>query len=213
MYFLNSEMVFPSVTEASEDGLLAVGGDVSAERLLLAYRSGIFPWYDVDSPILWWSPDPRMVLFPHKLKVSKSLQKTINSKQFSITFNKEFTEVITNCSKVQRKGQQGTWITHEMIAAYSQLHSLGHAISVEVWQESKLVGGLYGVDLADKRIFCGESMFSHVSDASKVAFYYLVALLQSKEYRLIDCQVYTGHLERFGAEEIPRELFLSYLNC
>lgn len=211
MHFLTSELVFPSVTEASEEGLLAIGGDLSVERLLLAYRSGIFPWFDNESPILWWSPDPRMVLFPENLNVSKSLQKKISSHVFRVTFNTAFSEVIQECASVKRSGQSDTWITPKMVAAYVRLHRLGHAISVEVWQDQKLVGGIYGVDLPERGIFCGESMFSHITDASKVGLYHLVAFLKSKEYQLIDCQVFTKHLASLGAEEIPRDTFLSYL--
>ncbi|MBZ0327583.1 MAG: leucyl/phenylalanyl-tRNA--protein transferase [Altibacter sp.] len=211
MHFLTSELVFPSVTEASEEGLLAIGGDLSVERLLLAYRSGIFPWFDNESPILWWSPDPRMVLFPENLNVSKSLQKKISSHVFRVTFNTAFSEVIQECASVKRSGQSDTWITPKMVAAYVGLHQHGHAFSVEVWQDQKLVGGIYGVDLPERGIFCGESMFSHITDASKVGLYHLVAFLKSKEYQLIDCQVFTKHLASLGAEEIPRDTFLSYL--
>jgi len=212
MYLLDKSIGFPNPSEADEEGLLAVGGDLSSERLLLAYQSGIFPWYDDLQPILWWSPDPRMVLFPSKLKISKSLLKTIKSKKFSITFNKNFSEVIKNCSTIKRGGQAGTWITLEMNKAYIQLHHLGHAQSVEVWQQDELVGGLYGINLPKQKIFCGESMFSIQTDASKVGFYYLVQLLKKKNYQLIDCQMYTSHLESLGAEEITRSKFLQYLN-
>jgi leucyl/phenylalanyl-tRNA--protein transferase len=212
MHFLSQKIEFPAVQEALNDGLLAIGGDLSVERLLLAYRSGIFPWYDSDNPILWWSPDPRMVLFPEKFKISKSLQKRIDKKLFQITLNTAFTEVISNCARIKRPGQNNTWITEEMKDSYVKLFELGHAISIEVWQEDKLVGGLYGVDLPEKKVFCGESMFSLVTDASKVGFHYLVTHLQSQNYQLIDCQVYTAHLERLGAEEISRSEFLTYLN-
>ncbi|MBV1923563.1 MAG: leucyl/phenylalanyl-tRNA--protein transferase [Flavobacteriaceae bacterium] len=212
MFLLNESLVFPDPSEAGEEGLLAVGGDLSSDRLLLAYQSGIFPWYDDLQPILWWSPDPRMVLFPSKFKVSKSLSKTIKSKKFSITFNTNFSEVIKNCSTIKRGGQAGTWITQEMNEAYIQLHHLGHAQSVEVWQQDELVGGLYGINLPKQKIFCGESMFSTQTDASKVGFYYLVRHLQQKEYNLIDCQMHTDHLESLGAEEITRLKFLQYLN-
>ena len=212
MIYLNSSIQFPSPAEASDEGLLAIGGDLSVERLLLAYRSGIFPWYDEQDPILWWSPDPRMVLFPKNLKISKSLQKTINKKLFHITHNQRFSEVIRNCSKMKRDGQHGTWITEEMIAAYENLHKLGYAISVEVWQNEVLVGGLYGIDLPEKKVFCGESMFTKVNDASKVGFVHWVKYLEQKEYQLIDCQVYTAHLESLGGEEISREVFVKHLN-
>ena len=213
MHFLTKSLWFPPVTDASEDGLLAVGGDLSSERLLLAYQSGIFPWYSTGQPILWWSPDPRMVLFPKHLKVSKSFRKAIRSEKFKITFNTSFSEVIENCAAIKREGQAGTWITSEMEKAYIDFHQKGHAVSVEVWQQDELVGGLYGIDLPEKKVFCGESMFTKVSDASKVGFYYLVQFLKEKNYKLIDCQVYTQHLERLGAEEISREEFLQYLNC
>ena len=211
MNYLTESIWFPNPNEADEEGLLAIGGDLSSSRLLLAYKSGIFPWYEDDQPILWWSPNPRMVLFPSHFKVSKSLQKTINSKQFTITFNTCFSEVIKNCSSINRNGQAGTWITQEMQNSYSELHQQGHAHSVEVWEGENLVGGLYGIDLPEKKIFCGESMFSKVSDASKVGFYYLIEKLKLKNYKLIDCQMYTPHLESLGATEISRNEFLKYL--
>ena len=212
MHHLSQNIGFPNPEEADKDGLLSIGGDLSVKRLIHAYRSGIFPWFEDDKSILWWSPDPRMVLFLDSFKVSKSLEKIIYKNKFTITFNKCFEEVIKNCSQVKRKEQQGTWINSQMQEAYLQLHKIGFATSIEVWLEDKLVGGLYGIDLKDKKVFCGESMFSYVSDASKVAFYYLVAQLKVKNYQLIDCQMYTPHLERLGAVEIPREKFLKYLN-
>ncbi len=208
---LTKDNWFPPVSQANEDGLLAVGGDLSPKRLLLAYQSGIFPWYEEGQPILWWSPNPRMVLFPDKLKVSKSLQKTIRTKKFTVTFNKDFHSVIEQCAKAKRNGQTGTWITPEMQQAYRQLFEMGHVLSVEVWQEEKLVGGLYGVNLPDVGVYCGESMFSLVSDASKVGLYFLVEKLKKENYKLIDCQVYTSHLASLGAEEIPRITFVEYL--
>jgi leucyl/phenylalanyl-tRNA--protein transferase len=211
MNFSNDNMGFPPVNETREDGLLAMGGDLCVERLLYAYHHGIFPWFDQDQPILWWSPDPRMVLYPEKFKVSKSLKKTIKSQEFTITFNSNFEEVIKNCATIKRNDQLGTWITNEMEVAYLELYELGHTISVEIWKEKELVGGLYGVNLTNKKVFCGESMFSKVSNASKVGFYYLVEYLKEQKYRLIDCQVYTEHLESLGAEEVPREVFMSYL--
>ena len=211
MHHLSHSIWFPYPEEADTEGLLAIGGDLSVKRLMHAYRSGIFPWFDDYQPILWWSPDPRMVLFLDNFKVSKSLQKTIQKNKFTITFNTCFEEVIKNCSQIKREGQQGTWITSKMQEAYLKLHKIGYATSVEVWLEDELVGGLYGIDLIDKKVFCGESMFSNVSDASKVAFYYLVAQLKTKNYQFIDCQMYTPHLERLGATEIPRERFLKYL--
>lgn len=209
MIFLSDNIWFPPVSSASIDGMIAIGGDLSVERLLLAYRSGIFPWYNEGEPIVWYSPDPRMVLFPEKLKVSKSMRQLINKKIFKVTFNTHFNEVIANCKIMNRNDQLGTWITDEMQKAYTKLHEFGVAKSVEVWLDDKLVGGLYGIDLGT--IFCGESMFSHVSNASKIAFIYLVEKLKSENYSLIDCQMYTSHLESLGAQEIPRSDFLKYL--
>lgn len=209
IYFLSENLEFPPVTQANEEGLLAVGGDLSVERLLLAYKNGIFPWFNEGSLILWWSPDPRMVLFPEKIKVSKSMQKVFKNNQFKITKNTCFKEVIENCAKMERKGQEGTWITKTIKTAYLKLHELGIAQSYEVWEENKLVGGLYGIDLG--HIFCGESMFSLVANASKAAFIHLAKELHHKNYQLIDCQIYTSHLESLGAEEISRKSFLDLL--
>jgi leucyl/phenylalanyl-tRNA---protein transferase len=207
MKYLTPNMPFPDVSEASEEGLLAVGGDLSTERLLYAYKKGIFPWFSAEEPILWWSPNPRFVLFPDKLKVSKSMKQVLRNSDFEITINKDFKSVITACSKIKRDGQDDTWITKSMIEAYVKLHELGYAKSVEVWQDYQLVGGLYGIDLGN-RVFCGESMFATVSNASKVGF---ITFIQNTNYKLIDCQVYTNHLESLGAEEISRDVFLSYL--
>lgn len=212
MHQLSQTIWFPNPEEADKDGLLAIGGDLSVKRLIHAYRSGIFPWFDDYQPILWWSPNPRMVMFLDDFKVSKSLKKIILKNKFTVTYNNCFEEVIKNCSQIKREGQQGTWINSQMQEAYLQLHKIGFATSIEVWLEDKLVGGLYGIDLKDKKVFCGESMYSYASDASKVAFYYLVAQLKVKNYQLIDCQMYTPHLERLGAVEISREKFLKYLN-
>jgi leucyl/phenylalanyl-tRNA--protein transferase len=212
MHHLSQTIWFPNPEEAVKDGLLSIGGDLSVKRLIHAYYSGIFPWFDEYQPILWWSPNPRMVMFLDDFKVSKSLKKIILKNKFTVTYNNCFEEVIKNCSQIKREGQQGTWINSQMQEAYLQLHKIGFATSIEVWLEDKLVGGLYGIDLKDKKVFCGESMYSYVSDASKVAFYYLVAQLKVKNYQLIDCQMYTPHLERLGAVEIPREKFLTYLN-
>ena len=209
MFLLNHRLLFPDVEKADEDGLLAVGGDLSPERLLLAYKNGIFPWFNEDSMILWWSPDPRMVLFPEKVKISKSMAQVIKSNRFRITWNTEFEKVINACSAIIRKGQHGTWITPEMKSAYLKLHQMGIAKSIEVWENDVLVGGLYGIDLGN--VFCGESMFSRTSNASKFAFICLAKELQQKKYRLIDCQVYTAHLESLGAEEIPRKQFIAIL--
>jgi leucyl/phenylalanyl-tRNA--protein transferase len=211
MDVLTDTLWFPNPETADEDGLLAVGGDLSVARLLLAYNSGIFPWFEDDQPILWWSPDPRMILFPEKFKISKSLRKTLKSEKFKITFNQNFPEVIQYCATVPRKGQAGTWITKEMQKAYIALHKAGQAISVEVWENDKLVGGLYGVDLPEKKVYCGESMFSLVSEASKVAFFYLSEYVKDKNYKFIDCQIYNEHLESLGAEEMARAQFLKLL--
>ncbi|WP_298368504.1 leucyl/phenylalanyl-tRNA--protein transferase [uncultured Lutibacter sp.] len=210
MYLLSNNLVFPPVNLANEDGILAIGGDLSVDRLLLAYKSGIFPWYNPGEPIIWYSPDPRMVLFPKDLKISKSMKQVIKKGEFKITYNKNFKEVISNCKTIERNDQGGTWITDEMQQAYIELHKKGIAKSVEVWRENELVGGLYGVDLGT--IFCGESMFSKVSNTSKLAFIYLVQKLETENYKLIDCQVYNNHLANLGAEEISRESFLKYLN-
>ncbi|WP_108867598.1 leucyl/phenylalanyl-tRNA--protein transferase [Aquimarina aquimarini] len=211
MYILTNTIEFPPVTCADSDGLLAIGGDLSVDRLLKAYHQGIFPWYNEDQPILWFSPDPRMVLFPTELKVSKSMRQLIRKNRFEVTFNKDFENVIDNCAKISRPEQEGSWITGDMKQAYTKLHELGYAISVEVWDESKLVGGLYGVLLNEVNVFCGESMFSKVSNASKYGFIALVEWLKEKEIKIIDCQVYTEHLASLGGKEIPREEFLSYL--
>ena len=208
MQILTSKIEFPSVETANQYGMVAVGGDLSTERLLLAYKSGIFPWYSDDEPIVWYSPDPRMVLFPDKLKVSKSMRQILKKGIYKVTFNQAFEEVISNCKTVNRtaQGETGTWITDEMKDAYIKLHKLGIAKSIEVWKEDELVGGLYGLEI--NAIFCGESMFSNVSNASKVAF---VHLIKSNDYILIDCQVYNEHLASLGAEEISREEFLKIL--
>lgn len=207
MILLDEHIWFPNVEEATEEGLLAIGGDLSTERLLLAYKNGIFPWYDEDSPLLWWSPDPRFVLFPDKLKVSKSMQQILNKETFKVTVNTCFENVITTCATQKRKGQKGTWITQEMIEAYCKLYELGYAKSVEVWQEDNLVAGLYGLDL-NNGVFSGESMFTLVPNASKYGF---ITFVQQSEYKLFDCQVYTKHLESLGAQDIERDVFLSYL--
>ena len=205
MHHLTKNIQFPNVNEANKDGLLAVGGDLSVERLLLAYKSGIFPWFGNDEPILWWSPDPRFVLFPEKLKVSKSMKQVLRNSSFKVTINKAFDEVIYQCSIIKRNGQAGTWISKSMINAYTKLHELGYAKSVEVWGNEKLIAGFYGIDLGN--IFCGESMFTKMSNASKIG---LITFIQKSNYKLIDCQVYTQHLESLGAEDIPRTKFLEY---
>lgn len=202
-------MFFPSVETADRHGLLAVGGDLSPERLMLAYRNGIFPWFEDDDPILWWSPDPRMVLFFDELVISKSMRNILNREIFEVTFNKDFRNVIANCRHIEREGQNGTWITGEIVEAYCRLHEMGIAKSVEVWQDGVLVGGLYGIDLG--HIFCGESMFSKVSNASKVAFIALAKRLEQENYKFLDCQLHNNHLESLGCREIPRAAFLAAL--
>jgi leucyl/phenylalanyl-tRNA---protein transferase len=210
MYFLSKELFFPPVLEANSDGILAVGGDLTPERLLLAYKSGIFPWFEGEEPILWWAPNPRMVLFLDELVVSKSMRNILNRNSFKLTFNQNFREVISNCQKIKRENQNGTWITKEMVEAYCKLNEMGIAKSVEVWQNDTLVGGLYGIDLGS--VFCGESMFSKVSNASKVAFITLANQLREANYKLLDCQVYNEHLESLGCREIEREEFMRFLN-
>ncbi|MFY8182437.1 MAG: leucyl/phenylalanyl-tRNA--protein transferase [Flavobacterium sp.] len=209
MYFLTKELYFPPVEEASYEGILAVGGDLSIERLLLAYNNGIFPWFDADEPILWWSPSERMVVNPKDYKVSKSLRNIINRNIFEVTINKDFASVIKNCQEIERKGQDGTWISADIIESYTKLHKLGKAKSFEVWQNGELVGGLYGVDLG--HVFCGESMFSIVPNASKVAFVKLIEYLKQNNYKLLDCQVHNDHLEKLGAFEISRNAFMMIL--
>ncbi len=209
MNYLTKDLVFPPVSKASEDGFLAIGGDLSPERLVLAYKSGIFPWFKEGDPILWWSPNPRMVLFFEDLVVSKSMRNILNRDTFKVTFNQDFRGVISNCQKIKREGQYGTWITNEMIEAYCKLNELGIAKSVEVWQDDELVGGLYGVDLGT--IFCGESMFSKVPNASKVAFIHWSRHLEANNYKLLDCQIYNPHLESLGCREIARDHFVEIL--
>lgn len=210
MYFLTKELYFPPVEETSPEGILAVGGDLSPERLMLAYSTGIFPWFEDDEPILWWAPEERMVLLFDDLRITKSMRNVLNKGEFKVTFNKDFRAVITNCQAIKREGQNGTWITEDMVDAYCKLHELGYAKSVEAWQNDELVGGLYGIDLG--HVFCGESMFSKVSNASKVAFITLAQKLQKANYRLIDCQVYNDHLASLGCVEIDREDFMMVLD-
>jgi leucyl/phenylalanyl-tRNA--protein transferase len=210
MHYLSDALIFPPVSQADYDGILAIGGDLSPERLQLAYRSGIFPWFEEDDPIIWWSPNPRMVLFRDELIVSKSMRNILNRNTFTVTFNRNFRDVISNCQKIKRDGQNGTWITNDMTEAYCKLHELGIAKSVEVWQSEQLVGGLYGIDM--DHVFCGESMFSTVSNASKVAFIALVNHLKDNHYKLLDCQVHNPHLESLGCREIDREEFIGILN-
>jgi leucyl/phenylalanyl-tRNA--protein transferase len=205
---LDDNLWFPPPETADEEGLLAIGGDLSTERLLLAYQNGIFPWYDGPVP-LWWNPDPRFVIFPEELKVSKSMKQVLKQRQFTITQNKAFDTVITECQKTPRPGQDGTWISREVINAYTDLHKLGIAHSYEAWQNDELVGGLYGLRMG--KVFFGESMFSHVSNASKAAFITAVQQMIPNGLQLIDCQVYTPHLESLGARMIGRHEFLQLL--
>ena len=211
MFLLGKKIEFPDVELASPDGILAIGGDLSPERLILAYQSGIFPWFSEGEPIVWYSPEKRMVLFPNELKVSKSMKQLIRKDIYRITWNQNFEAVIKACQVSPRKDQDGTWITEEMRKAYIKLHELGHAKSIEVWREEELVGGLYGIDLG--HVFCGESMFSRESNTSKLAFIHLVQKLQKENYRLIDCQIYTAHLASLGAREIPRQEFTKMLRA
>jgi leucyl/phenylalanyl-tRNA--protein transferase len=199
-------ILFPDPALAEADGLLAIGGDLSEERLTLAYQQGIFPWFSEDDPILWYSPHERCVIFPAHLKISKSMQKILQGNQFKITVNQVFAEVISNCAKIPRAGQDGTWITGEMQAAYLKLHQNGMAHSVEVWKNEKLVGGLYGIKV--NQVFCGESMFSKVSNASKIALIYLA---KQMGFRLIDCQLPNAHLMSLGAEMINRDDYMHIL--
>jgi len=210
MYRLTDALLFPSPEQASDEGIVAVGGDLKPERVMLAYRKGIFPWFESDDFLLWWSPDPRMVLFPDQVKISKSMRAVLRKRQFEVTFNKAFDDVVEACAKVKRFGQNGTWITPGLMEVYSTLHTQGHAHSVEVWEEGVLVGGLYGIDLGT--VFCGESMFSKANNASKVALISLAKELKKNKYELIDCQVPTQHLASMGAESIPRSEFLTYLS-
>ena len=206
MIWLSEHIVFPPYEYTTDDGIIALGGDLSVVRLIHAYENGIFPWYSNDEPIVWYCPQKRMVLFPNELKISKSMQKIINKNTFIITQNKAFEKVIYNCKNIDRKDGFGTWITNDMEKAYIALHKRGVAKSIEIWQNNELVGGLYGVEI--NTIFCGESMFSKVSNASKLAFTHLV---NNNNYTLIDCQVYTNHLASLGAREIDRALFLKLL--
>jgi leucyl/phenylalanyl-tRNA--protein transferase len=209
IYRLPREPVFPDPARAEPDGLLAVGGDLSPERLLSAYAEGIFPWYGDDSPILWWSPDPRLVLEPAHLHVPRSLQKAIRQGRYRVSADEAFERVIARCAEQVRPGQEGTWITEEMLRAYVRLHQLGFAHSFEAWQGKDLAGGLYGVSLG--AAFFGESMYADRPDASKVAFVRAVAWLATRDVNLVDCQVRTEHLVRFGAHEVSRGVFLRRL--
>jgi leucyl/phenylalanyl-tRNA---protein transferase len=210
VYWLADDSLdFPDPEGANEDGLVALGGDLSPDRLLTAYNHGLFPWFNAGDPILWWSPDPRFVLFPGELKVSKSMRPYFNQRKFEVSYDADFRAVITACQQMFRPGQEGTWITDDMVEAYCQLHRLGFAHSVEVWKEQELVGGLYGIALG--RVFFGESMFAKASNASKFGFISLVRRLEEHGYNLIDCQQKTQHLVSLGGRGIPRTRFLTYL--
>lgn len=210
MFILPQTLIFPPVSMADDDGLIGIGGDLSVDRLLLAYRSGIFPWYNADEPILWYSPNPRFVLHPDELKVSKSMQTLIRKEAWTFTVNQDFASTIRQCRIAKRKYQTGTWIHDAMEEAYIRLHEAGYAISAECWSNGELIGGLYGVQL--DRVFCGESMFSLEKNASKFAFIHFVTYLKELGIQLIDCQVHTDHLESLGARMISRDTFLTYLN-
>ncbi len=216
LFILDNELVFPPIHLAQPDGLLAIGGDLSPERLLLAYSNGIFPWYEGEH-VLWWCPDPRFVLFPDELKINRSTEKLLNKNEparpaggFEFSINKSFKEVIHQCKKIKRPGQDGTWITDEVERAYCKMHELGYAHSAEVWKDGELAGGLYGIKLG--KIFFGESMFSKQRNASRFAFTKYVQQLKEEGIQLIDCQVYTEYLESFGARMIDREEFIKLLN-
>lgn len=209
-FWLGHEYIFPPVEAATEDGLLAIGGDLHPKRLLLAYAQGIFPWYSRGQPILWWSPDPRFALLPQQLHLPRTLRQTLRKRPFRLTLDTAFHDVIRACGDAPRPGQQGTWITDDMIQAYCELHRLGYAHSVEAWDGDRLVGGLYGVSLGNT--YFGESMFHHAPDASKVAFACFVLQLQRWGFDLIDCQLETDHLARFGAAHLDRAEFLDRLH-
>lgn len=209
IYQLDDRLWFPD-PQGAEEGIVAIGGDLEPERLLLAYSEGIFPWFDDDDPIIWWSPDPRYLLIPEKFHVSRSFRRFLNKKKFTVTVDEKFAEVIENCATIDRKEQDGTWITEEMKVAYTNLHELGYAHSVEVWDEAhQLVGGMYGVSIG--RAFFGESMFSKQPNASKTALYYLSNLLSKNGFSFIDAQIHTPHMVSLGAERVTRQVFLKKL--
>jgi leucyl/phenylalanyl-tRNA--protein transferase len=208
LFVLDKTLYFPPAHFAEHDGLLAMGGDLSPERLLLAYRNGIFPWYE-EEPILWWSPDPRFVLFPSELKINKSIKPLLKRNEFDFTINKAFKAVIVQCKNIDRPGQDGTWITDEVEKAYLKMHELGYAHSAEVWKDGELVGGFYGIKLG--KVFFGESMFSKISNASRYAFIKYIEQLKKEGIELIDCQVYTEYLESFGARMITGKEFTALL--
>ncbi len=205
----DQKIAFPDPELAEKEGVLAIGGDLSPRRLLTAYRMGIFPWFGPGEPILWWSPNPRFVLFPDELKVARSMRPYFNQRKFDVTFDQEFERVIRECASQKRSGQRGTWITRGMVEGYCQLHEQGYAHSVEVWKEEELVGGLYGISLG--KVFFGESMFAHASNASKYGFITLVRELEKRGFWLIDCQQETSHLASLGARSIKRREFLGHL--
>ncbi len=207
VYRLSNDLVFPDPSLSDADGLLAIEGDLSPERLLLAYSNGIFPWFSDDEPILWWSPDPRFIVYPKDIRISHSMKKLLKKNTYRVSFDTCFRDVISNCSNTRK--ETGTWITNEMIEAYCRLHELGYAHSVETWYKDKLVGGLYGISMG--KCFFGESMFSTMDNASKVAFTTLGKSLEEKGFSMIDCQVHTTHLESLGAVYIPREKFLELM--
>jgi leucyl/phenylalanyl-tRNA--protein transferase len=211
IFLLSDDIAFPSPYLASKEGLLAVGGDLTQKRLLLAYRMGIFPWFSNNEPIMWWSPDPRLVLFPEEIRISKTLKKILKKKMFHVTMDSAFDQVINQCAQARLQNNQATWIVEEMIDAYCKLHEFGFAHSVEAWHQGELAGGVYGVSLGG--CFFGESMFTQVSNASNVALVKLVEYLLSLSFDMIDCQIFTEHLIRFGAKEIPRVRFLEKLNA
>jgi leucyl/phenylalanyl-tRNA---protein transferase len=210
LFSLSEKLLFPPPWLAHPDGLLCIGGDLSVQRILLAYENGIFPWFAENEPILWWSPDPRLVLFPGNIKISKSLRKTIRKKEFEITVDQAFEETIRSCAKPRKKRDTGTWLVEKMIEAYIRLHKSGFAHSVETWKDGRLVGGLYGISLGG--VFFGESMFAFQNNASKVALTALTCHLTQYNYDLIDCQVKTDHLISMGAAEIPRKIFLNIIS-
>lgn len=210
IYRLNEELIFPDPREAEPDGLISIGGDLSPARVLLAYHYGIFPWYSDDQPYLWWSPDPRMLVYPSQFHVSKTLKRKLKSDEYQVRFDTNFAAVIRSCAEIPRRHEDGTWITEEMIHAYSELHRMGYAHSVEVYRDEKLIGGQYGLSLG--RAFFGESMFSRERDASKIAFANLAALLKSWDFDFIDCQLPTEHLKSLGGVEVPRLQYLEMLD-
>lgn len=209
MFKLGEDYIFPHPSNADKHGIVAYGGDLNPLRILEAYKSGIFPWFESDQKLMWWSPDPRMILYADKFKVSKSFKAFLKKSNYKVTFNKDFELVINSCANIKRINQKGTWITEGLIKSFIDLHEMGKAISVEVWEDDDIVGGLYGLDLDD--VFCGESMFSKSSNASKIALYYLTKELRKNNYRFIDCQVPSEHLKSLGGEIISRSNFLDLI--